>query len=222
MAEIIKNFLNILYVGKDSHGLHVSIKDSMSLGMEPDGVVIIKGPQGITGTSRDATFTNRYCSLLLISLFIVLRLIQSRDGRAIKAIRDNRIAAESIGIHITKYKLMAFTISAAIAGMGGALYAHNYSSLAATSAKFGYNMSIMFLVYVVLGGIGNIRGSVIAATILYILPELLRSMQKYRMLIYAIVLIAVMLFSWSPAARQFRERYSLKRLFKKNTEKEDA
>ena len=117
---------------------------------------------------------------------------------------------------------MAFTISAAIAGMGGALYAHNYSSLAATSAKFGYNMSIMFLVYVVLGGIGNIRGSVIAATVLYILPELLRSMQKYRMLIYAIVLIAVMLFSWSPAARQFRERYSLKRLFKKNTEKEDA
>ena len=111
---------------------------------------------------------------------------------------------------------------AVIAGMGGALYAHNYSSLAATSAKFGYNMSIMFLVYVVLGGIGNIRGSVIAATILYILPELLRSMQKYRMLIYAIVLIAVMLFSWSPAARQFRERYSLKRLFKKNTEKEDA
>ena len=203
-GEIIKNFLNILY-----------------LGMEPDGVVIIKGPQGITGTSRDATFTIGIV-LLLISLFIVLRLIQSRDGRAIKAIRDNRIAAESIGIHITKYKLMAFTISAAIAGMGGALYAHNYSSLAATSAKFGYNMSIMFLVYVVLGGIGNIRGSVIAATILYILPELLRSMQKYRMLIYAIVLIAVMLFSWSPAARQFRERYSLKRLFKKNTEKEDA
>lgn len=220
-GEIIKNFLNILYVGKDSHGLHVSIKDSMSLGMEPDGVVIIKGPQGITGTSRDATFTIGIV-LLLISLFIVLRLIQSRDGRAIKAIRDNRIAAESIGIHITKYKLMAFTISAAIAGMGGALYAHNYSSLAATSAKFGYNMSIMFLVYVVLGGIGNIRGSVIAATILYILPELLRSMQKYRMLIYAIVLIAVMLFSWSPAARQFRERYSLKRLFKKNTEKENA
>lgn len=220
-GEIIKNFLNILYVGKDSHGLHVSIKDSMSLGMEPDGVVIIKGPQGITGTSRDATFTIGII-LLLIALFIVLRLIQSRDGRAIKAIRDNRIAAESIGIHITKYKLMAFTISAAIAGMGGALYAHNYSSLAATSAKFGYNMSIMFLVYVVLGGIGNIRGSVIAATILYILPEMLRFMQKYRMLIYAIVLIAVMLFSWSPAAQQFRERYSLKRLFKKNTEKEDA
>lgn len=218
-GEIIKNFLNILYVGKDSHGLHFSIKDTMSLGMEPDGVVIIKGAQGITGTSRDATFTIGII-LLLVSLFIVLRLIQSRDGRAIRAIRDNRIAAESIGINITKYKLLALTISAAIAGMAGALYAHNYNSLAATSAKFGYNMSIMILVYVVLGGIGNIRGSVIAATLLYVLPEKLRFLQSYRMLIYAIVLIVVMLFSWSPKAREFRERYSLKRLFHKNAAKE--
>ena len=197
-GEIIKNFLNILYVGKDSHGLHVSIKDTMSLGMEPDGVVIIKGAQGITGTSRDATFTIGII-LLLISLFIVLRLVQSRDGRAIRSIRDNRIAAESIGINITKYKLLA---------------------LAATSAKFGYNMSIMILVYVVLGGIGNIRGSVIAATLLYVLPEKLRFLQSYRMLIYAVVLIVVMLFSWSPKAREFRERYSLKRLIHKNTAKE--
>ena len=218
-GEIIKNFLNILYVGKDSHGLHFSIKDTMSLGMEPDGVVIIKGAQGITGTSRDATFTIGII-LLLISLFIVLRLIQSRDGRAIRSIRDNRIAAESIGINITKYKLLALTVSAAIAGMAGALYAHNYNSLAATSAKFGYNMSIMILVYVVLGGIGNIRGSVIAATLLYVLPEKLRFLQSYRMLIYAVVLIVVMLFSWSPKARDFRERYSLKRLIHKNTAKE--
>ena len=220
-GEIIKNIINAVYLGRDGSGFHISLKDSMSLKMDADGEVLIKGAQGITGTPQAATFTIGVI-LVLITLFIVMNLVNSRTGRAIMAIRDNRIAAESIGIHITKYKLMAFTISAAIAGMGGALYAHNYSSLAATSAKFGYNMSIMFLVYVVLGGIGNIRGSVIAATILYILPELLRSMQKYRMLIYAIVLIAVMLFSWSPAARQFRERYSLKRLFKKNTEKEDA
>ena len=220
-GEIIKNIINAVYLGRDGSGFHISLKDSMSLNMDADGEVLIKGAQGITGTPQAATFTIGVI-LVLITLFIVMNLVNSRTGRAIMAIRDNRIAAESIGINITKYKLMAFTISAAIAGMGGALYAHNYSSLAATSAKFGYNMSIMFLVYVVLGGIGNIRGSVIAATILYILPELLRAMQKYRMLIYAIVLIAVMLFSWSPAARQFRERYSLKRLFKKNTEKEDA
>ena len=75
-------------------------------------------------------------------------------------------------------------------------------------------------VIAVLGGIGNIRGSVIAATLLYVLPEKLRFLQSYRMLIYAVVLIVVMLFSWSPKAREFRERYSLKRLIHKNTAKE--
>ena len=220
-GEIIKNFMNILFIGRDSQGLHFSTKDSVALGLEPDGVVLLKGPQGITGTSKDSTFTIGII-LLLITLFIVLRLIQSRDGRAIKAIRDNRIAAESIGINITKYKLMAFAISAGLAGIGGVLYAHNLSTLTATSKNFGYNMSIMILVFVVLGGIGNIRGSVIAAAVLTVLPELLRSLSDYRMLIYAIVLIVMMLFNWSPAALEFRERYSLKRLLHKNKAKEAA
>lgn len=217
-GEIIKNFVNILYIGRDSRGLHFSIRDTLSLGLEEDGVVIIKGPQGITGTSRDATFTIGII-LLLITLFIVLRLIQSRDGRAIKAIRDNQIAAESVGINITKYKLMAFTISAALAGVAGALYSHNLSSLTATSQNFGYNMSIMILVYVVLGGIGSIRGSMIAAAILTVLPELLRGLSDYRMLIYAIILIVAMLLNWAPAALAFREKYSLKRLLGKNKAK---
>ena len=85
--------------------------------------------------------------LILITLFIVLNLIHSRDGRAIMAIRDNRIAAESVGINITKYKLMAFTISAAMAGAAGVLYAHNLSTLTANTNNFGYNMSIMILVF---------------------------------------------------------------------------
>ena len=217
-GEIIKNFVNIIYIGRDSRGLHFSIRDTLSLGLEEDGVVIVKGPQGITGTSRDATFTIGII-LLLITLFIVLRLIQSRDGRAIKAIRDNQIAAESVGINITKYKLMAFTISAALAGVAGALYSHNLSSLTATSQNFGYNMSIMILVYVVLGGIGSIRGSMIAAAILTVLPELLRGLSDYRMLIYAIILIVAMLLNWAPAALAFREKYSLKRLLGKNKAK---
>ena len=79
---------------------------------------------------------------------------------SLKVSRDKIL---SVGINITKYKLMAFTISAAIAGAGGVLYAHNLSTLTALPANFGYNMSIMILVYVVLGGIGNIRGSMIAA-----------------------------------------------------------
>ena len=129
--------------------------------------MIIKGAQGITGAPTDS---NLYIGiiLVLITLFIVLNLINSRAGRAIMAIRDNRIAAESIGINITKYKLLAFSISAALAGAAGVLYAHNLSTLTALPKNFGYNMSIMILVFVVLGGIGNIRGSIIAAVILTI------------------------------------------------------
>lgn len=164
-GEIIKNLINVMYVGRDSSGFHFSIKDTTSLGMDETGVVLIKGAQGITGTPRAATFTIGIL-LLLLTLFIVLNLMHSRTGRAIMAIRDNRIAAESIGIHVTKYKLMAFSISAALAGVAGVMYAHSLSTLAATSNNFGYNKSITILVFVVLGGLGNIRGSMIAAVIL--------------------------------------------------------
>ena len=202
-GEIIKNLINVLYVGMDSNGFHFSIKDTTSLGMGADGVVIIKGAQGITGTPKAATFTVGII-LVLLTLFIVLNLINSRTGRAIMSIRDNRIAAESVGINITKYKLMAFAISAALAGVAGVLYAHNLSSLAATPKNFGYNMSIMILVFVVLGGLGNIRGSMIAAIILTMLPELLRGLNDYRMLIYAVVLIVMMIFNSSPKAIEMR------------------
>ena len=202
-GEIIKNLINVMYVGKDAAGFHFSIKDTTSLGMDSTGVVIIKGAQGITGTPKAATFTIGVI-LVLITLFIVLNLVNSRTGRAIMSIRDNRIAAESIGINITKYKLMAFSISAALAGVAGVLYAHNLSTLAATPKSFGYNMSIMILVFVVLGGLGNIRGSMIAAVVLTMLPELLRSLNDYRMLIYAVVLIVLMIFNSSPKAVEIR------------------
>lgn len=216
-GEIIKNIINVLYVGKDSNGFHFSMKDSLSLGLAEDGDVIINGAQGITGTPKDSTFTMGII-LIILTLIIVLNLIHSRDGRAIMSIRDNLIAAESIGIHITKYKLMAFSISAALAGMAGVLYSHNLNSLMATPKNFGYNMSIMILVFVVLGGIGNIRGSIISAVILTLLPELLRGLSNYRMLIYSIVLIMMMLFNWSPKLINLRKRYSLKRLLKRSRE----
>ena len=204
-GEIVKNIINVLYVGIDGNGIHVSMKDVASLKLAADGQVIIKGAQGITGTPKTATFTIGII-LVLLTLFIVLNIINSRTGRAIMAIRDNRIAAESVGINITKYKLMAFTISASLAGVAGVLYAHNLATLAATPKSFGYNMSIMILVFVVLGGIGNIRGSMIAAVILTLLPEMLRSLNNYRMLIYAVVLIAMMLLTSSPKAIEVRER----------------
>ena len=218
-GEIIKNLINAFFIGKDSNGFHFSMKDAMSLNMEADGQVIVNGPKGITGTPNDSTFFIGIL-LLLLTLFIVLNLIHSRDGRAIMSIRDNRIAAESVGINITKYKMMAFTISAALAGVAGVLYAHNLATLSAQPKNFGYNMSIMILVYVVLGGIGRIRGSMIAAVILTLLPEMLRFLSDYRMLIYAVVLIVMMLFNWSPKALEWRERYSPKRLLKKQEAKE--
>ena len=205
-GEIIKNLVNVLFIGKDSNGFHFSTKDVMDLNMEADGTVIVNGPQGITGTPQDSTFVIGVI-LILITLFIVINMVNSRDGRAIMAIRDNRIAAESVGINVTKYKLMAFTVSAALAGAAGVLYAHNLSTLTANTNNFGYNMSINILVFVVLGGIGSIRGSMIAAVVLTLLPELLRGLSDYRMLIYAVVLIIMMLFNWSPKAIEWREKY---------------
>ena len=107
------------------------------------------------------------------------------------AARDNRIAAESIGIDIAKTKMMAFVISASLAGAAGALYGLNYSTMVAS--KFDYNTSILILVYVVLGGLGNINGTLIATVVLFLLPQLLRGLQDYRMLIYAVILILIML-----------------------------
>ena len=216
-GEIIKNIINALYFGVDSNGPHFSLKDSTSLGMEKSGTIIIKGAQGITGAPKMSTFTIGVV-ILLISLFIVLNLMHSRTGRAIMAIRDNRIAAESIGLNPTRFKLLAFTISAAIAGVGGVLYAHNLSSLQALPKNFGYNQSIMILVFVVLGGIGNMRGSVIAAVVLTLLPEMLRSLNDYRMLIYAVFLILMMLFTSAPSWIQMRERILLR--FRKEQKKD--
>ncbi len=220
-GEIIKNVVNVIYLGKDGSGLHISLKDTASLNLDSAGEIIMKGPQGITGMPHDASFTIGII-LILITFFIVTNLINSRSGRAIMSIRDNRIAAESLGINITKYKLMAFSISAALAGVAGVLSAHNLSTLTANPKNFGYNMSIMILVFVVLGGIGNIKGSIIAAVVLTLLPELLRGLSDYRMLIYAVVLIATMLFTWSPKGAEFREKYSLKKILKKNQNMKEA
>ncbi len=206
-GEIIKNINNAIYLGMDSSGFHISLTSASKLNLADDGKMIINGAMGITGTPKDANFTIAVI-ILLVALFVVQNLVDSRDGRAIMSIRDNRIAAEATGINVTKYKMTAFTISAAIAGAAGVLFAHNIATLNSTSQYFGYNASIMILVYVVLGGIGNIRGSVIAAVILYLLPELLRGLANYRMLIYSIVLIAMMLFNWAPAAITFRKKFA--------------
>jgi branched-chain amino acid transport system permease protein len=177
--------------------------DSDSLGLDANGVVIINGPMGALGIKKLSTFLSGII-LILIVLFIIQNLVNSRTGRAIMAIRDNRIAAEASGLNVTKYKLIAFVTSAAIAGAAGALYALNYSTV--VPKKFDFNTSILILVFVVLGGIGNLRGSIIAAAILTVLPELLRQFQNYRMLVYAIVLILVMLVTNNEKAKAFTKK----------------
>ena len=200
-GEIIKNIFNILYVGVDAEGLHFSITNEADLHLGEGGVSILQGPMGATANVKLSTFTVGTV-LVLIALFVVLNLVHSRAGRAIMAMRDNRIAAESVGISVTKYKMIAFVTSAALAGAAGTLY--GCSQVTVTATKFDFNTSILILVFVVLGGLGNIRGSMIAAIILTMLPELLRGLNDYRMLIYAVVLIVMMIFNSSPKAIEMR------------------
>ena len=218
-GEIIKNVINVLYIAKDENGFHFAISDGNKIELSEDGIWLINGAKGIAKIPHLSSFTASVIMILVI-LFIVYNFVNSRTGRAVMAIRDNRIAAESVGINITKFKLMAFTISAAIAGAGGVLYAHNLSTVTATPTNFGYNMSIMILVFVVLGGMGSFRGSIIAAVILTLLPEVLRGLKDYRMLIYSIVLIVMMLFNWAPKCIEMRQRIAAK--FKKSAKKEAA
>ena len=194
-GEIIKNIINCLYVGVDSAGLHISMTDVNALHLEETGTVVINGPQGATTIPQLSTFFAGFV-VVIITLIVVLNLTNSRSGRAIMALRDNRIAAESVGIGVTKYKLMAFVTSAVLAGMAGVIYAMNYSTVVAK--KFDFNTSILVLVFVVLGGMGNIRGSIIAAALLTVLPEVLRAFSDYRMLVYAVVLILVMIVGNNP------------------------
>jgi len=198
-GEIMKNIIGNLYAGVDDKGFHMAISTS-KMPLEAGGKYIINGPLGATGIQKLSSFPMGFL-LVMFTLFVVLNLVGSKEGRAIKAVRDNRIAAESVGINVTAFRMKAFVVSAFLAGMAGALFGLNYSSLSAT--KFNFNTSINILVFVVLGGMGNILGSVISATVLYVLPEAMRSLEDYRMILYAVVLILVMLFTWSPKVKEF-------------------
>ncbi len=212
-GEIIKNIVGVLYIGRDSSGLHFSLIEQ-KFELAEGGKMIINGPMGVSGVTKISSFTAGFV-LILITLFIILNLVHSRTGRAIMSVRDNKIAAESIGISVTRYKLLAFVISAAFAGMAGTLYAMNFSTV--TAAKFDFNTSILILVFVVLGGLGNIWGSIIAAALLTVLPELLRAVNDYRMLIYAILLIVMMIFNNSGVKERLMEKRAARRAAKQES-----
>ena len=174
---------------------------------------------GALGLNTGAIYSNAktllpYAAVLvLLTVLVMMNLKHSKHGRAIMAIRDNRIAAESIGINVTYFKLAVFMLSAFFAGADGTLYGHFFANVKA--ASFDYNMSIEILVIVVLGGMGSVPGSIIAAIVLQLLPELMREFADYRMLLYAIVLILVMLATNDPRMREFFERLRPSNLVRK-------
>ena len=156
--------------------------------------------------------------LVLVTLAVVQNFIRSKHGRAVTAIRDNEIAAKASGINVTKYKLLAFIMSATFAGIAGVLY--SYSNYTVQSAKFGYNYSIEILVMVVLGGMGNINGSIIAAALITFLNTKLATvltgdLAVLQNLLYALILILIVIYNNAPALKSFRDRYNLNVLMKK-------
>ena len=152
---------------------------------------ITGGASGISRIPRVNTFPVTYFIMVAI-VIVMFTLGRSRHGRAILSIRENAVAAEATGISTTYYKIFAFTLAAFFAGIAGGLYAHYVSRLSA--AAFDFNKSIEYLVMVVLGGMGSITGSIISATVLTLLPELLREFADYRLLLYSVLLILMMLF----------------------------
>lgn len=172
-GEIIRSFIKIIPITGGTSGL--------------DGIPSLG--------SKFKTFSFSY-ALVLITLLVIRNIVTSRHGRAITAIRDNAIAAESVGINIKSYKIKVFTVSAFFAGIAGVILGHYINFI--EPANFNYNVSIEVLVMVVFGGMGNLLGSIIAATVITFLPEILRDFDQYRLLIYALALIIMMLASASP------------------------
>lgn len=200
-GQIIKSVVENLYIGVDSKGLHFSFMENRLVFRE-GGKMILNGAMGVNGIQKISTFTAGFILIMLV-LVVIFNLVNSRAGRAVMALRDNRIAAESVGIPVTKYKLMAFVTSAAMAGAAGTLFALGQNTI--TANKFDFNTSILILVFVVLGGQGNMWGSILAAAFLTVLPETkaMRGLADYRMLIYAVILILVMLATNNPTVQDF-------------------
>ncbi len=175
---------------------------------------ITNGAKGLSKIPLYSNYTNFTLVFVItvITIVVISNIISSRHGRAITSIRDNTIAASSIGINVSRYKIIAFVISAFFAGVAGVLYAHNVGILKPTT--FDYNKSIEILVFVVLGGMGSIRGSIIAAALITVLPELLRDAADFRMLFYAIILIAIMLFNQSKSKDKILETAIFKKILK--------
>ena len=177
------------------------------------------GATGLTTPRYDRNYLLIYAFILVIIMLLVIQnLIRSKHGRAITAIRDSEIASRATGINVTRYKLLVFSLSAFFAGIAGVFY--SYSNYQVQCTKFDYNYSIEILVMVVLGGMGNINGSIIAATLITFLQiklatVLTGNLAVLQNVLYALILVFIVIYNNSPKLKGFREKYNLKNLFKK-------
>lgn len=189
-----------------------------------NNLTITNGAKGLYGiqslnSRHDLTAMFTYVFFIaVVVIFISFTFGTSRHGRAVIAIREDEIAAEASGINTTYYKLLAFILAAFIAGVAGGLYAHQIGII--DPSKYDFNRSVEILVMVVLGGMGSITGSIISATVLTLLPEALRGFANYRMLLYSVVLICVMLFR--PTGLLGRSEFSLMKTVEKIRNKRDG
>jgi len=172
------------------------------------------GAQGLTGIPKVNNFTLIYF-ITIFSVIFMYSIMTSRHGRAVLAIREDEIASGASGINTTYYKTFAFVLSAIFAGIAGGIYAHNLGILGAK--QFDYNYSINILVMVVLGGMGSFTGSILSAIVLTILPEVLRSFAEYRMIVYPLILIIMMLFR--PKGLLGREEFQISKIISYFTNK---
>ena len=175
-------------------------------------LTITGGGRGLYGIDEYTTFPWVFW-IAALSVAVMYSMIGTRQGRAILSLRENEIAAEAVGVPSTRYKVLAFTLSSFFAGVAGGLYAHYITVL--DPATFDFNMSIEILVMVVLGGMGSFTGSVLAAVVLTLLPELLRDLADYRMLIYSVVLVLMMILR--PQGLLGKREFSLSRFWEKAT-----
>ncbi|MGN1047108.1 MAG: branched-chain amino acid ABC transporter permease [Eubacteriales bacterium] len=193
-GEIIKNIMNNLSITGGALGLDMN-SEKGNIYSKPKELL----PYAI--------------ALVLITVIVMMNIKKSRHGRAIMAIRDNKIASEATGINVTYYKLVVFMLAAFFAGAAGVLYGHAFANIRPTT--FNYNMSIEILIIVVFGGMGSINGSIIAAIALRVLSEATREFGEYRMLAYSILLIVIMLLNNNPKFAELKSGLSLKKLFSK-------
>lgn len=179
---------------------------------------ITGGAKGLSKIPLRSDFNNYTLvfALTVITILVIVNIVNSRHGRAIMAIRDNDIATQSIGIKVSRYKILAFVVGAFFAGVAGVIFAHNVGII--QPGTFDYNKSIEILVIVVLGGMGSIVGSIISAIVLTILPELLRGADEFRLLLYAIVLIFMMIFNHSRFKASLMNNKTFRRLLKQGEE----